>query len=93
MRLKLEFSSAQAVLTVFDRGERTEVRGNPFVGAKFIGDTLDRLVAAFPKTVNTSDLFADNEVHLRPEDAQVIRACLKKENDLRQRLFASTWRV
>ena len=91
MRLRLEFAPDMAVLIITDGGERTEVRGNPCVGAKFEGDTLDRLVAGLPKTANVSALFADDEVHLRPGDAAWVRSFLAEEDRLRGLLRASVF--
>lgn len=89
MRLTLEFEPAQATLVVVDGGERVEVRGNPAVGATYTGDTLDRLVAGLPKTVDISGLFADGVVHLRPGDAAVVRLFLKEEDRLRALVLSS----
>jgi len=90
MRLNLEFTPEQAILIISDRGERTEVRGNPAVGGKYIGDPLDRIVAGLPKTVNVSGLFADDFVHLRPDDARVVRAALAQEDEWRRLILTST---
>ena len=89
MRLHLEFAPDMAVLTIVDGGERVEVRGNPAVGSKYIGDMLDRIVAAIPRTVNISELFADEVVHVRPDNARIIRGQLAEEDRLQALMLGS----
>jgi len=88
MRLELEFTPEQAVLTVIDGGERTEVRGNPLVGTTYEGDTLDRLLAALPGP-QVSVLHSGAVLHLRSEDAVVVRDFLKREDELRRLILVA----
>lgn len=93
MKIRLEFDTDQATLVITEgNGEVTEVRGNAKVGAYYSGDTLDRLIGSLNKMVNVSSLFADDEVHLRSDWAQEVRAFLTEEDRLRTLLFTSVFK-
>jgi hypothetical protein len=92
MRLHLTWQPDYALLTVLDGGELTEVRGHKLVGSAYIGDRLDRVIAAMPRTVNLSELFADVVIHVRDEDARAIRAALRREDQLVAAIKKSTLR-
>ena len=81
MRINLEIDPAAnlSVLVVIDKGRRTEVRGHLGGGTDWVGDRLDLLIAALPRSVNISALFADEVRHLREQDAQVVRRFLEGE--------------
>ena len=101
MQLQLEWDTPNqmAVLTVFDtrKGkrssvneiDRTEVRGNYFVGSKYTGDQLDRLVDALPKIINISEMFTGSVIHLRKDTAQVVRDFLANEQRIIDAMFTS----
>lgn len=84
MRLRLLWPDGvdYAVLIVDDGGERVEVRGHRMIGTKVVGDRLDRVMKAFPKTVNVSALFSDDLVDVRKTDAPAIRAALRIEDEI-----------
>ena len=101
MQIQLEWDTPNqmAVLTVFDtrKGkrssvkdiDRTEVRGNYFVGSKYTGDQLDRLVDALPKVINISELFTGAVINLRKDTAKIVRDFLANEDILRNTVLSS----
>jgi len=92
MKLQLEWDTPNqmAVLTVFDKSHRTEVRGNYFVGSKYIGDELDRLIDVLPtKVINISVLFTGAVIHLRKDTAKIVRDFLTNEDMLRHNVLSS----
>jgi hypothetical protein len=79
MQINLEFDGEAdlAVMVIIDKDHRTEVRGHLGVGTDWVGDQLDLLLAALPRTINISSLFANEVRHLREQDAQAVRNFLK----------------
>lgn len=80
MNMRLHFLPDLAVLVINDDGHRIEVRGHKGIGTDYLGDRLDRIISAMPRTVNLSELFADNKVGVRSPDAVPIRAALARED-------------
>ena len=89
MKLWLEFHLDMAVLHVWDRGHRTEVRGHPGVGTVYMGDRLDRVLAALPRRVNVSLLFADQVATCWGDDKEIVREALRREDEMTAALLAS----
>lgn len=92
MWMRLEFTDGLAVLHIHEGDHRIEVRGHPRVGTDYIGDRLDRVLSAIPRTVNISELFAENKVGVRSTDAMAVWGALAREETLVTALHNGTWR-